>query len=267
VVHTASGGAAAVLVAAGAAKPDVGVVGRDALSAGRAASAVAGLLVLAQRQKALSSLASEARMILRLWGLLDMYFWARTLVSKTAKKLSAKRNNSSSASASASTSVSESLITVPEAVSYLQLVSCIIFQALENGAYLSARGVLGWTPAQQGSAFRWSSRFWALYVGAELGKLAAGGLARRHRLLPPSSAVRTAVGTQEEKTEVEDGAKTDRAEAESKWRKQVVRNAAWAPLTLHWSTQTGLVSEAVVGLLGSVPGIVQMRDLWRETAA
>jgi hypothetical protein len=319
ILSSTSSSAAAVLVATTAttttaAKPQLGVVGRAGVDmvSSRAGALAAGLAVLAHKLKALSSLASEARMMLRLWGLLDMYFWARGLVRNTRDKMAARRGrrrrrqqaaSSSSSSASATTTTTttspssppresttgppEPLVTLPEAVAYLQLAACVAFQALENGAYLSARGVLGWTPAQQTRAFRWSARFWAVHVGAELGKLAAEGLARRHRLLPPvprpsslpSPPDATAQGTgadkEKEEGKGEEGlgagaAAEGQAEAgadETRWRKQVVRNAAWAPLTLHWSAEEGLVSEAVVGLLGSIPGILQMRDLWRETAA
>ncbi|KAL2164320.1 hypothetical protein VTH06DRAFT_3536, partial [Thermothelomyces fergusii] len=43
-------------------------------------------LLLSKRLSALSSLLSEARMILRLWALLGMYFWARRLVGRVLRR-------------------------------------------------------------------------------------------------------------------------------------------------------------------------------------
>jgi hypothetical protein len=135
------------------------------------------------------------------------------------------------------------------AANWVQFVSCVVLQVLENGAYLSSRGVLGWTPQQQGRAYVLSSRFWAVHVGIELGKLAAEGLARRR-----AATARTTGAAGEEKEE------------EERWRKQLARNLAWAPLTVHWGMEKGFVSDGFVGLLGTIPGLIQMRDLWKETA-
>ena len=52
----------------------------------------------------------------------------------------------------------------------------------------------------------------------------------------------------------------------AKLRKAMARNLAWAPLTLHWSSEKGLLSEVMVGLLACVPSTIQMRDLWQQTA-
>ena len=106
--------------------------------------------------------------------------------------------------------------------------------------------MLPWTPQQQGRAYRLGSRFWALYVGLELGWLGA-------ELFGPQAARGQ-------------GEKRDTAAERAALTKNAVRNMAWAPLTLHWSTEKGLVSDGVVGLLGSIPGVIQMRDLWRQTA-
>jgi len=50
-----------------------------------------------------------------------------------------------------------------------------------------------------------------------------------------------------------------------KWRREMVTNLAWAPLTVHWSLEEGLVGEFWVGLLGSVAGITGFRELWKST--
>ncbi|KAL2135454.1 hypothetical protein VTI74DRAFT_8440 [Chaetomium olivicolor] len=198
-------------------------------------TAAALALVLSKRLSALSTLMSEARMILRLWALLGMYFWARGLLRRTF--LPAPKD-----AASEEKDAQPKPTKLESAIEYLRLGLCIVFQSLENGAYLSSRGVMSWTPAQQGQAYKWSARFWAAYVGIELGKLAA-------QRFGPGAAK---------------GFKTQREKNE--WTKNTVRQLAWAPLTLHWSSDKGLVSEMTVGALASIPGIIQLRDLWASTA-
>ncbi|KAK4106332.1 hypothetical protein N658DRAFT_490948 [Parathielavia hyrcaniae] len=200
-------------------------------------------LGLSKRLSALSTLLSEARMILRLWALLGMYFWARRLVRATFSSSSTNQPNSeknpSSAAAAAAPAKSKLATLLLE---YARLALCITFQSLENGAYLSGRGVMSWTPAQQGRAYKWSARFWAAYVGIELGRLAAA------RFGPGA----------------EFQAKPARDKGE--WAKNAARQLAWAPLTLHWGSDKGLFGDATVGLLACIPGVIQMKDLWVSTA-
>jgi hypothetical protein len=205
-----------------------------------AAAAARAALVLAGRLKALSGLLSEARMILRLWALLGMYFWAKGLVSKTLSSLL-----SSSGEKSPKDKDTTKTSKLATALENTRLTLCVALQALENGAYLSQRGVLGWSPAKQGLAYKWSARFWAAYVGIEIGKLLAEGTAAGSGTKGPYEA--------KEKETIQ-------------WRKKVARNMAWMPLTIHWSTDSGIVNEPLVGLLASIPGIIQIRDLWAETA-
>ncbi|KAI1161026.1 hypothetical protein F5B18DRAFT_654094 [Nemania serpens] len=203
-------------------------------------SGVALVLALAKRLKALSVLTSEARTIMRLWGLLGMYFWARRLVLKR------RQQSTQSGDGKFETSLAWS-----------QLAACVVFQTLENGAYLSSRGVLGWAPATQAKAARWSARFWGSFVGLELVRLFYESSRRARR----TRAEKFAGGKTVAVVEREEGEWVDA------WRKTVVRNLAWAPLTLHWSLEQGLVSELGIGALASIPSVVQIRDLWRSTAA
>ncbi|KAI2471421.1 hypothetical protein F4781DRAFT_429315 [Annulohypoxylon bovei var. microspora] len=207
---------------------------------------VAVILELAKRMRALSAMLSDARTFLRLWGLLNMYFWARRLI------LSRK----AAAAAAGEKDEGQKEDRVERTISWVQLSTCVIFQALENGAYLSSKGVLGWAPATQRRAGLWSARFWAAFVGVEVGRL----FYESHR---------RGLRTRDEKFA---GGKTaaqvqrDEIEWGEAWKKSVARNLAWAPLTVHWSLEQGLLGEMAVGALASIPGVIQMRDLWRRTA-
>ncbi|CAL3966409.1 hypothetical protein PZA11_003071 [Diplocarpon coronariae] len=127
---------------------------------------------------------------------------------------------------------------IARGIAAAQVLINIAFQSLENGAYLASKGVLGWSGEKQGRAWVWSSRFWAAHVGLEFVRLG------RERV------VRGKGGKKEE---------------EGWWRELVV-NAAYAPLTIHWSLKKGLMSELWVGVFGSVVGVVKMREIWRQSA-
>lgn len=170
-----------------------------------------------------------------------MYFWAKRL---TAQLLSSKRSSSSSSTSEKAAAAEPQESKLATLVSWAQLISCTAFQYLENGAYLSGKGVLGWTPKEQGRAYVVSARWLAVYTGLEIGKLLAAIVARR-----------------DVKAESED----EKAEMEAVRRSMVI-NLAWTPLTLHWAADTGFLSDLAVGLGGSIPGVIQMRKLWRETA-
>ena len=195
-------------------------------------------LTLAKRLSSLSALLSEARTILRLWALLGMYFWARGLLKRTFSSPPAPTTKAGDSEKPAPPQPTK-LETLLE---YTRLALCITFQGLENGAYLSAKGIMGWTPQQQGRAGKWSARFWAAYVGIEIGRLAA------ERFGPAAKG------------------KFDTARERGEWTKKTVRQLAWAPLTLHWGSEKGLLGEGAVGALACIPGVIQMRDLWASTA-
>ncbi|KAI1769246.1 hypothetical protein GGR53DRAFT_475066 [Hypoxylon sp. FL1150] len=224
-------------------------------------SGAAALLDLAKRLRALSVLLSDARTFLRLWGLLNMYFWARRLVVKWRASKSPRQSQSHQSAgegekSSGAAGGAGKEDRVETAISWVQLAACVVFQSLENVAYLSSKNVLGWSPAAQRKAGIWSARFWAAFVGVELGRLVYESSRRGSR----TRAEKFAGGKTAAQVQAEEAEWTDA------WRKSVVRNLAWVPLTLHWSSETGLLGEMAVGALASVPGVIQMRDLWKRTA-
>ncbi|TLD31623.1 hypothetical protein PspLS_02044 [Pyricularia sp. CBS 133598] len=195
-----------------------------------AASALA--LLVASRLRALGGLLAEARVAHRLWGLLGMYFWARRLIAASLQARRARKQQSSEKDVAGAQQQSSSAVV---ALQWAQLLSCAGFQLLENVAFLSSKGVLGWSPAEQAKLARWSSRFWGVFVGMEIGRLAF---------------------------EATKGAEVRTAE----WKKTMTRYVAWSPVIMHWQSEGGLLSELGVGMLGCIPSVIQMRDLWKSTA-
>lgn len=180
--------------------------------------------------RALSNLLSEFRMFTRLWSLLGLYLSLKHLAGREMSGEGAK------------------LGAYDRVLPWLQLGSGVALQVLENGAFLSMKGVLKWDPKTTGWAFTWSARFFAASVGLEIGRL----LVER---------VRKETGDKGEKE-----AAVALAEWRREWTTSFVKMCAWAPLTLHWSVEGGVVSDMAVGALATVPGVIGITRLWKSTA-
>jgi len=133
-------------------------------------------------------------------------------------------------------------------IKYTQVAANVAYQYLENGAYLASKGVLGWSKEKQMKAWVWSSRFWMLHVGLDFVRLWK------------EARLRSAKGKGKEGVEG-----VEESGWKAKWRREMVVNVAWAPLTLHWSLEEGFVGDFWVGLLGSVAGLTGFRELWKTT--
>lgn len=128
-------------------------------------------------------------------------------------------------------------------IAWAQVLVNLGYQYLENGAYLSSKGVMSWTTKKQNSAWLWSSRFWAMHVVLDLGRLGYELNGQR-----------------------KDGEHVDVKAVKETWVRQTTTNLAYLPLTLHWSVDGGLLHDFAVGVFGSVAGLTKLRDLWRRTA-
>jgi hypothetical protein len=191
---------------------------------------VSRTLRLAQSLKALSSLISDFRIFVRLWGLLSIWQWGSSLIKDPPEDGTLK------------------------IIAWLQVLVNTGFQYLENGAYLSGKGILGWDEKKQNKAWLWSSRFWAAHVGLEFWKLAYEDRKRKTKVFkdPHSEeAMQERINIRREK---------------SVWARQLLVNAAYAPLTIHWSLEEGLCNDVWVGVLGSIAGISGLMVRWKSTA-
>lgn len=103
---------------------------------------------LAPRLQSLAGVVSEFRMFARLWGLLGMYAWGRSLVRGAGPRDA-----------------------VLGAVAWAQVGVYTAYQVLENRAYLASRGVLAREKNGILRDFVWSSRFWMMGVGLDFVRL------------------------------------------------------------------------------------------------
>ncbi|KAL2753307.1 hypothetical protein ACRALDRAFT_1065377 [Sodiomyces alcalophilus JCM 7366] len=194
-------------------------------------------LTLATRLRALAALLSEGRVFMRSWALLSMYLWGRRLVLSLVRPAVSEKGAENKKTGQA----------LDNTIACTQFVSLLIFQSLENVYFLGSKGVLPVTPAQQGKALRWSTRAWAVYVGVELGRLF---IERRRK----NSEDAADVSSEEHKA------------WRQGWQRSVVRNLAWAPLTVHWSLEKGFLNDLTTWSIAYIPAVIAGRNVWRENA-
>lgn len=198
--------------------------------------------------KAIADVIADYRIFVRMWGMLGLYTWARdTYLSPLPKEASRK----------------EKLL---RGTTWAAIASCVLFQVLENGAYAASKGMLT-TEAWAGEVGKrretlwwvWSSRFWAAYVGCEILRL----LIERAYSEPEVEVVGD--GEKEDKLRAEQE-KKDSHNKSFTWWKDLVSNIAYAPMTLHWSVEEGILSDLQVGIFGTIAGGALLADAWRKTA-
>ncbi|KAK9370033.1 hypothetical protein V1509DRAFT_618342 [Lipomyces kononenkoae] len=182
---------------------------------------------IAVRMRTLSSLISDIRIFHRLWGLIGLLRWAIATLQSPPK---------------------DSWLA---AVAYLQVVSNLLYQPLENIAYLGSHDIIPVSKAKINRLWVVSSRLWAAHVILEFVRLG------RQKYL---AVQKNKDDAGEKKAE----AKTESAMAEVLWRRQLLVNTAYFPLTIHWSMQTGFLSELAVGVLGTVAGGARLIPLWKQ---
>ena len=201
--------------------------------------------------KALAAVISDFRIFVRLWGVLGLYTWARDTYQDRLPEDASRKEK------------------ILKGLTWTAIMSCVGFQVLENGAYLSSKGALttaSWTgdvgKARENAWWLWSSRFWAAYVGVELVRL---GVQQYYASPPETIAVSSGDGEKEDKIQREVRIKARKLE-NWLWWKDLASNLAYAPMTVHWSLEQGLLSDWGVGACGMVAGGALLADAWRKTA-
>lgn len=213
--------------------------------------ASAGTKLLAQTvgsSKAIADVIADYRIFVRMWGLLGLYTWTRdTYLAPLPEGASQK----------------EKLL---RGTTWAAIASCVAFQVLENGAYAASKGMLtsqAWTgdvgKKRETWWWVWSSRFWAAYVACEILRLL---IERAYR--EPTVEV-AGDGEKEDKLRLEQE-RRESYNTRFTWWKDLVSNIAYAPMTIHWSIEEGLLSDLQVGIFGTIAGGALLADAWRKTA-
>jgi hypothetical protein len=207
--------------------------GETAIVSFNAPPLAANLARLSASSKVLSARISDYRMFVRLWGLLSIYTWGKSVYNSPPKD------------------------PVLRSIAYAQVSVNLCFQTFENMAYLANHGITNLSPEKQGRAWLYSARFWAAHVALDFVRL------YRVRSLWAKKEVGTD-GTEVVLDEKEFKATRDAEEA--LWWRQFVVDFCYAPMTIHYSRPAGLLTQMQIGSLGIVAGGAGMREMWRKTA-
>lgn len=171
-----------------------------------------------------------------------------------------------------------------------QCFSIILYQVLENVVVLSRKGVISKKILGDAKGeLKWefySTRFWLVYVVAELARVyrdnqllnstpvtsSSSSTLTESEKIQTSSESSTAITTDAEAEGTRLAVQKALAERQKKkdaLRASAVSNAAWLPLCVHWSLESGVPpfgNEAVMGLFGLVAGLGGFRRAWKSVA-
>lgn len=188
---------------------------------------------------ALASLISETRTALRLLGLIPLWEWGSATVKSPPTD------------------------PVLRSVAFAQVFVNVVYQFMENVAFLASKGVISQRFLQRwggvGKWYIWSTRAWLGHVVLEFVRLwRERALARKHRRFQ-------VLESHAEKTMEQDrAAEALRTRA---WRKSLLNNLGWFPLCVHWSLEKGAgVPDNMIGLISFIANAWKVADLWRATA-
>ncbi|KAI9035267.1 uncharacterized protein KD926_004211 [Aspergillus affinis] len=185
------------------------------------------------RLLALSSLMSETRYTIRLLGLIPLWTWG----SATIKSPPSDRTIYS--------------------LTLLQVFVNVIYQALENGAYLANKGIISkrfvdrWGGPAKWDL--WSIRAWFGHIFLQFFVL------WRKRVLLKKKASEPSAQTKEGR---------DAVSAETRaWKKSLLNNICWAPVCLHWCFEQGIgFPDNLTGLMSFMAGAWGVSDMWAATS-
>ncbi|CAK7242316.1 MAG: hypothetical protein STHCBS139747_003804 [Sporothrix thermara] len=279
--------------------------GKKAMSTATAAKAAAGAsaLVLAQRLRALGSLLTEARMMLRLWGLLSMYVWARQLLGqllarRSAGKMTAKAADVTAAPAAApapapapaeatDASVAENkegegegegeankteaaAAATDAAAAAAAAAATVPTTTAATAAPVippssTAETLVGWTQLISCVAYQVTEN--AAYLASK-GVLGASPAQQGKLYRWSSRAFSVFIAAELGRLVVQFTQQaTDTPEKKAQageLHKNLVRYASLAPITAHWSMENGFLGDTALTVLGGIPAAIQMHRTWTQ---
>ncbi|OMJ26047.1 hypothetical protein AYI70_g471 [Smittium culicis] len=139
----------------------------------------------------------------------------------------------------------------------IQSISMMLFYPLERTYWLAMHDIIPMSPQTIGKVAISSVRFWAIWVLFNFLRLGINYrdlMARRVQILASKSS--SAETMQKELEEVNSQVTT--------WKRSMVNNLAYFPLTLHWSFPNTIVTDVMVGILGTIAGVSSAMNRWNS---
>ena len=198
---------------------------------------------------ALSSLCSETRYTLRLFGLIQLWTWgSSTLKSPPSDP-------------------------VIRTVTYLQVLVNLFYQVLENGGFLASKGVIPQRFLDRlggiNKWYIWSIRAWFGHIFFQFIVLWRQRVLQKETLEDNhrDRQLRESRGEKVDHVcEVAEEQEAMRAESRA-WKKSLVNNVCWTPLCLHWCFENGIgFPDKLGGLVSFSAKAWGLMDSWAATA-
>lgn len=196
----------------------------------------------------LSSLISETRYTLRLFELVTIWAWGSSVYKSPPKDRTLK------------------------GIAYVEVLSILIYQALENGSYLASKGIAWQSLVKRtGGTAKWglwSVRAWFVYILLQFVRLYRDAtlFSRQEEETKKRLAEQVSAG-EKSVSESEQEEKETRRLAIRTWRKKLINNLAWGTLCAHWSVEGGVgVPVYLNGFISLLAGIWGTYDSWQATA-
>jgi hypothetical protein len=140
-----------------------------------------------------------------------------------------------------------------QALSRMQNIANIFYYPLEHAYWLSLHHVIPMTDQTRDKVGMWSCRFWCAYV-----VLYFAQLFEEKRVLDLKQ--KTLSKKKDEKLSLE-LAKIKQQRKD--WSMNALINAAYFPLTIHWSLEQSSFPDVAVGVCGTIAAIAQVHLAWR----
>ncbi|KIV93907.1 hypothetical protein PV10_05082 [Exophiala mesophila] len=195
----------------------------------KAALAVPASAALPTFLTPLGAMISDLRTTLRLTGLLPLYIWLKTLLSKKTSK---------------------DMDPALHRIALLQVAGYIGFQLTENLYHLAGKGVIPVSIMEKRGGVAkwvaWSCRAWLVGVASDF-----------LRLWREAEIEKSKTKTQQEKEDFD-----------RKWWNEFLTAAYWLPVALEYSNYPAGVglNQGAIGFLGLMAGLNNFRNAWAATA-
>ncbi|KAJ1793783.1 hypothetical protein LPJ59_004681 [Coemansia sp. RSA 2399] len=138
-------------------------------------------------------------------------------------------------------------------------LSLCVYYPLEHIYWLGAHQVLPFSDKVVDLSGYWSCRFWAAWVALQFVHLG-----EEYRLI---KGRKQKIYTQDKMDAAKMQEELDSVDAATKsWRIQLLINACYFPLTLHWSIRGSTFPDVAVGAFGTVAALAQVYNVWKATA-
>ncbi|KAK5673442.1 hypothetical protein BDV3_005633 [Batrachochytrium dendrobatidis] len=190
---------------------------------------------------------SDFRVLLRYYGLIPLFQWI----------ILSEKNPSPSS--------------VIQTLTRLQNLANVIYYPLEHVYWLALHQVIPMSEKTRDKIGMWSCRFWAAYVLLYFYQLFEEKRMldmRRHNLKMITSASKVNTATESKVTQLDaDKIKAERLAIREESKALAINtliNAAYFPLTIHWSLETSSFPDIGVGIFGTVAAVAQIYTAWKS---